>query len=193
MCEVFAKEVSKPLEDKLYNFLVSHQINLSNDTDIISVCKKLKLTGLYMPLDETMDGFILVNNKYRVIAIKESLEPLDARFLIAHELGHYITAYDESKDESNQFVVAARETFRHGAEKPFMEHQMDYLGAAILVPREQLKRELEEMKINYNNLHTETDVMNHIPYDVISYFANRYRVSKQLIIRRIAEVSYYAA
>lgn len=193
MCEVFAKDKSKPLEDKLFNFLVSHQINLSNDIDIISVCKKLDLTGLYMPLDESMDGFILVNEKYRVIAIKESLEPLEARFLIAHELGHYITAYDESKDESNQFVVAARETYKHGANKPFTEHQMDYLGAAILVPKEQFKRELDVMNINYSNLHTENDVMKNIPYNVISYFANRYRVPKRLIIRRIAEVSYYAA
>lgn len=193
MCDVFTKVESEPLEDKLSKFLIAHKIILSNNTDIISVCQKLKLSGLYMPLNENMDGFILVNKKYRVIAIKESLEPLDARFLIAHELGHYITAYDESKDESNQFIVAAKETYRHGADKPGVEHHMDYLGAAILVPKDQFMSELNKLNIYYSNLHTESAVINAIPHNVISYFATRYRVSKQLIIRRIAEVSYYAA
>ena len=193
MCDVFKRERSQPLEERLSKFLGSHKLNLSNDTDIISVCKKLNLTGLYMPLDDSMDGFILVNKRYRVIAIKETLEPLDARFLIAHELGHYITAYDESKDENNQFVVAAKETYRHGTDKPDVEHEMDYLGAALLVPKEQFMRELDGMKVNYKNLHTENEVMKSISYDIISEFATRYRVSKQLIIRRIAEVSYYVA
>lgn len=192
MCNVFKRERSKPLEDRLSNFLGAHKINLSNDTDIMSICKKLNLTGLYMPLDDSMDGFILVNKKYRVIAIKDSLEPLDARFLIAHELAHYITAYDESKDENGQILIAARETLVHGENKPAIEHEMDYLAAAILVPKEQFKRELDATQIKYGHLHTESDVVKNIPIQIISEFATRYRVPKQLIIRRIAEVSYYA-
>lgn len=192
MCDIFTKERSKPLEDRLYNFLGSHKIHLSNDTDIMSICKKLNLTGLYMPLDDSMDGFILVNKKYRVIAIKESLEPLDARFLIAHELAHYITKYSESKDDNSQILIAARETLRHGENKSAIEHDMDYLAAAILVPQEQFKRELDAIKIKYDQLHTEADVVKNIPIQIISEFATRYRVHKQLIIRRIAEVSYYA-
>lgn len=192
MCDVFTKERSKPLEDRLSNFLGFHKINLSNDTDIVSICRKLNLTALYMPLDASMDGFILVNKKYRVIAIKDSLEPLDARFLIAHEIAHYITAYNESKDENNQILIAARETLTHGVNKPEIEHQMDYLAAAILVPKEQFKRELDAIQIKYDQLHTEADVVKNIPIQIISEFATRYRVHKQLIIRRIAEVSYYA-
>lgn len=192
MCEVFTRERSQPLEDKLKKFLGTHKLSISNDTDIISLCNKLNLTGLYMPLDDKMDGFILVNKKYRVIAIKQSLEPLDARFLIAHELGHYITAFDESKGEDNQFIVAAKDTFKHGADKEPIEHDMDYLAAALLVPQDQFMRELEAMDLKYSNLHTENDVIQNIPISIISDFANRYRVSKQLIIRRIAEVSYYA-
>lgn len=192
MNKVFTKESSDPLEERLSKFLGSHKLSISNDTDIISVCEKLNLTGVYMPLDEKYYGFILVNEKYRVIAIKESLESLDARFLIAHELGHYITAYDESKDEKNQFVVAAREIYGYGVEKPDTEQEMDYLGAAILVPKEQFMRELDALKVKYKDLHTESEVMKNVSYDIISDFANRYRVTKQLIIRRIAEVSYYA-
>ena len=107
MCQVYTRERSQELEEKLSNFLGSHRLTITNDTDIVSVCKNLNINALYMPLDETMDGFILVNRNYRVIAIKESLEALDVRFLIAHELAHYITAYDETLN-SNQILIAAK-------------------------------------------------------------------------------------
>ena len=193
MCAVYDRGKSKVLEDRLSNFLKTHFLTLSNDTDIISVCNKLGLQAVYMPLNDGVDGLILVDGKHRIIAIKSTLEPIDTRFLIAHELAHYITAYDSAdKKGAPQFCVAAKDTLRHGSDKPQLEHDMDYLAAAILVPFEQFKKELDSKKINYKNLRTESDVTNKFPIGVIKDFAKRYRVTQQLIVRRIAEISYYA-
>lgn len=191
MCDVFKRERSEPIEKRLDEFLAKHELTLSNNTDIVSLCKKLNLSTLKISLaDSNLDGFILVNEKYRAIAINELLQPLDARFLIAHELSHYITEV-EGKQPTEVFL-AAKDKLAHGAEKPSIEHDMDYLAAAILVPRKQFQEELKILEINYKNLHTEEEVKKSIAQNLITFFANRYRVREQLIIRRIAEVSYYA-
>lgn len=193
MCAIYDKEKSQPLEDVLSKFLGAHRLAFSDDTDIVGACKKLGLTVQYMPLDKEIDGMILVNDKYSIIAIKNSLSPIDKRFLIAHELAHFITAkydYIAAEGKPFQFKIAAKDKLRHGKEKPKSEHDMDYLAAAILVPFEQFKRELDATGVSYAELHTETDVFAKIPL-IVDTFARRYRVSPQLIARRVSEVSYY--
>lgn len=191
MGEVYKRSQSEILENQLSEFLKKNGFRLDNETDIISICEKLNLSAFYASLDElNVDGFILVNENHRVIGIDEKLSALDARFLIAHELGHYIT---EVKDKQpSEVLIAAKDKLYHGKEKSSHEHDMDYLAAAILVPKNQFIWELKALDINFGTLHSEEEVRKNIQPDLIAFFAKRYRVKEQLIVRRIAEVSYYA-
>lgn len=188
MCQVYKREKSEPLEKLIDAFVAKNNLYLSNNTDIISVCKKLGISVRnFSTREDGYDGFILVNDKFKTIGIDRELNPIDRRFLIAHELGHYIKA-----DSNNEKVfLALKDHLCHGIEKTVDEHDADYLAAAFLVPMKQFKSELDLMGIPYANLDTEQEVAKKISPLFIEFFAKRYRVNEQLIIRRIAEVSAY--
>ena len=189
MGEVYKKDKSQPLEKLVSDFVGKYNLHLTNNSDIVSLCKDLGFSvSSYPTKQEGYDGFILVNNTFKVIGIDDNLSPIDRRFLIAHELGHYIKA--DSKHE--EVLLALKDNLNHGDDKSQEEHDADYLAAAILVPMSQFKYELELLEIEYKNLNSELEVKSKIPAVIISFFAKRYRVNEQLIARRIAEVSTYA-
>ena len=192
MCRIYTRRESERLEKKLSRFLQAEKLSLSNDLDIISLCKKLGIQANYVDLSETdFDGCILVNKNYKFIGISDDLEPIDVRFLIAHELAHYI---DNAVDKKpHEVFIAAKDKFAHGEDKLPIEHDMDYLAAAILVPQQQFIEDLDALNIDYKKLvlHTEREVRDTVSPDFVTYLSKRYRVREQLIVRRIAEVSYY--
>lgn len=194
MCKIYKRDKSQRLENSISLFAKMNDLHFSSSTDIIEVCRMLRLQAKYMPLDDTdMDGFILVNNKNRLIAINQSLSPVDARFLIAHELAHYIDESDETHD--GEFIVAAKDKLFHGEEKSPNEHNMDYMAAAILVPKDQFLDDIIKLGIKprrFKDCEEEQirDIINN--ENLITFLARKYRVRERLIVRRIGEVSYYA-
>lgn len=193
MCRIYDKKKSQPLENKLSEFVKKNKIFLSSDLDIVSVCRSLNIQAKYMDLeDERLLGFILVNKTHRIIAVNHKLKPVDVRFIVAHELGHYI---DESHGRDDDFV-AMKDVMDHGEDKPAKEHDMDYLAAAMLVPKDQFIEDLQRYGVDcekFKGCVTEREVRDKLDdFYIIENLARRYRVSDRLIIRRIAEVSYYA-
>ncbi len=189
MGEIYKRNESEPLENLISAFLNKYDLELTNNSDIVSICNKLGIkVNKYMTKQEGYDGFILVNDAFKVIGTDYTLSPIDRRFLIAHELGHYIKA--DNKHE--KVFLALKDNLNHGPDKSQDEHDADYLAAAILVPMRQFKFELELLDIDYKNLISEQEVTAKVPNEIIQFFAKRYRVNAQLIIRRVAEVSAYA-
>lgn len=202
MWRIYTKEESSPLENRLDEFLEKNDVRLNNDTDIIEFGSELGFDIGMMPLDEQkLDGVILVENEDKIIAVNEKLDLKKARFVIAHELGHYITQLSEiHKENSNstkkkQLFFAARDKIYHDKDKPRIEHDMDYLGAAMLVPKNQFIIELISNDVEltkFQNVKSELEIRKNINQNLIDYFADRYNVEADVIIKRIAEVSYYA-
>lgn len=189
MGEIYTREKSEPLEFLISEFAKKYNLYLSNNANIISFCEKLGISVKnYSTKQEGYDGFILVNDNFKIIGIDNNLSPIDRRFLIAHELGHYVKA--DSKNE--KILLALKDNLHHGCEKSCDEHDADYLAAAILVPLRQFKKELDLLGLDYKNLNSEQKVAEKIPSWLIDFFSKRYRVNEQLTIRRIAEVSAYA-
>lgn len=201
MWQIYTKEQSNPLENKLYEFLEKYGLKLNNNTDIIELCSELGFNIGMMPLDEQkLDGVILVENEDKIIAVNEKLDLKKARFVIAHELGHYISQLCSINEENSkynqkkQLFFAAKDKIYHDKYKPVIEHDMDYLAAAILVPKEQFKIELISNDVELTKLKdikNELDVRKNVNQDLIDYFADRYNVETDVIIKRIAEVAYY--
>ena len=174
------------------DFFRNNDLYLDIPIDIVSLVKKLGFKVLAMdlgPIEDDINGLVLVDEDSKKIGPFETNKLIiydralknisEIRFVIAHELAHYI---HQKRDGSN---VVFGEKVRHGTGKgkckDINEQKMDYMAAVILVPEESLKNELEIL--NYNSL----DELN--KGIVIGDLANEYAVSSELMKRRIEEVS----
>lgn len=192
MCKVYTKEKSEPLEARLEEFSGKSGITFDNETNITRICNILHIANFALPLDEEgLDGVIIIDKDMRAIAINENLDVQDARFVIAHELAHYITESEKKSDGA--LLFAERDKIFHGKEKRPEENDMDYLAAAMLVPKNQFLEELKSLKIDLISLadRTESGVREKISPFIIDFLARRYNVKEDVIVRRIAEVSFY--
>lgn len=202
MWRIYTKEESCPLEDRLSNFLKEYNLDLDNDSDIIAFGSELGFDIGMMPLDEQkLDGVMLVENSNKLIAVNENLNLKKARFVISHELGHYITQLSEkhkdncSLNQNRQLFFATKDKIYHDKDKPMIEHDMDYLAAAMLVPKNQFLNELNYYDVDLAKIKgakSDLEVRKNVNQDLINYFAERYNVETDVIVKRIAEVSYYA-
>lgn len=196
MWKIYKREESEQLENILKDFIRDFNLNITNNTDIIELCHSLGFKVLMMPLRKYMlDGLILVENEDKVIGVNQDLPIEKARFVIAHELSHFITQSTElKKSKSNkQLFFATKDNVYHDYDKSQLEHDMDYLAAAILVPKHQFIEELESFGIDvkkFKDLKKE-EVIRGISISDLEYFAKRYNVETEVIIKRIVEVSYY--
>lgn len=195
MCKIYTKEKSEPLEKRLEAFYEKNNVrDISYNTDILSLCKNLGITTLSLPLEKQhLDGIILVDDESddKIIGFDRDLKLKQVRFVVAHELGHYITAVAEHK--KGRLLVAKRDNILHGGDKSQEEQDMDYLAAAILVPKDDFINELIGYEIKLDELkdRSEAGVKRFVSPEKISFFADRYRVEEPVILRRIAEVAYY--
>ena len=146
--------------------------------DIVEVVKRKKFTLVNALLDENDDGFIIVDNSAKkilgfdtnkLIGVNSSRSLFWKRFIIGHELGHYVL---EHKESEKQF---ARRDHRKGKDK--RENAIDYFSAAILMPKDEFKKMYDAFnkpEVNKNLL--------------VEFLANQFQVTKQMAARRIEEV-----
>jgi len=193
MSDIYLKNESEPIEEILKFFCDQHEIDLNNTNDMVSICQKLGIDTYSLPLHEdNLDGLILIEGDLKVIGIDETLNAIDSRFVIAHELGHYM--YESLASGGKKLMFAERDKVLHGEEKSERENDMDYLAASMLVPKDKFIQELKSFNILNGQVFTsEEEVQKAVKPIFISFFADQYRVRKQLIVRRIAEVSQYAS
>ena len=193
MSKIYTKEESEKLEKRLDEFCKKNGLSFDNETNISSICKQLNILNFAIPLnEEKLYGVIIIYNETRAIAINEKLDVQDARFVIAHELAHYITEAERSGNKTPLF--AERDNIFHGMEKRDEENDMDYLAAAMLIPKNQFIEELKTLQIDLKSLlgKSVVEVKKNVSLLFIDFLAKRYNVKEEVVIRRIAEVAYYA-
>lgn len=178
------KEKRDELEARVESFFKDNKIMREEKIDITRICSNLNIqvASLTFPkeLREEIDGLILVKSNEKKIGFNCELDPRRARFVIAHELAHYITQKDHLE-------FAFRDKIFHGEEKPAEEQEMDYMAAAILVSKDILKVYLKALNLNDN--YTKETVTKNVNPIVIQMLADVFFVEKDLICRRIIEVA----
>lgn len=98
------------------------------------------------------------------------------RFIIAHEIAHYILHYSAAKTKG---IYAHRD---HKKGKNESENEADFFAANLLMPR---KKFLEK----YNEL-TEKKLQQE---EVVLLLAKKFQVTQKMVERRIEELSLHAA
>lgn len=186
MYKYFQDDQMKDWENMIASFAKEKEISFSRGSDIFEACGDLGIDILAVSLEKdfpNFDGLILIDEENRIIGVNDQLETKKARFVIAHELSHYINNR-MSKHKSK--TIAARDTIYHDKDKSPEEDQMDYMAAAILVPREEFKEDLKAFNLSGIKKIEEAEKLNE---NILSMLASRYNVEKDVIIRRIVEVS----
>ena len=170
----FTKADMQDMESMVLSFLSKMNVTLSVPVDIFELADQLGFDVRGAEFDEHMDGLIVVNefedkidgfesNKVIAYNCKKDIE--DKKFIVAHELAHYI--WEKSQAKAKRIVVAARD--HHGRySDDEREQRMDYVAASILVTREHL---------------IDSGITD--PIEV----AKKYRVPEELAQRRLQEVT----
>lgn len=134
------------IEQKAEALLAEINIDSENGVDVIDAAQSLGFVVGTADLDDSEDGFIMVNLSEteilgvptnRLIVVNQKRDYYEKRFIIAHELAHYDLAGREN-------IFACRES-RHG--RTDAENQVDYYAACLLIPSVSFKKQFDK----YNN------------------------------------------
>lgn len=140
----FTKADMQNMESILLSFLSKMNITLAVPVDIFELADQLGFDVRGAEFVENVDGIIIVDEfedkidgfeSNKVIAYNCKKDIVDKKFIVAHELAHYI--WEKAHAKEKRIVVAARD-HRGKYSDDKKEQQMDYIAASILVPREHL-------------------------------------------------------
>ena len=154
--------------------------DVADSIDVIEVAKKLGFVVGNAGLSEDVDGFIIVDENKgnilgidtnKLIGVNASKELAWKRFIIAHEIGHYVLHYDKEKDNG---MYAHRE---HKKGKNEIENEADFFAANLLMPRKKFIDKYKELK--------EKDLSID---EMILLLANKFTVTQLMTKRRFEEL-----
>lgn len=131
------------------------------------------IKSLLQNLENPLEGFILKNcnleNKFktdRVISVNKNIEQKQQRFVMAHELAHYIYDGHDQKNYMDTYITDKHETPE--------EKRANEFAANLLMPRNEfLKMFLKTLNEDVN---------------VIEYLSDYFCVTERAIIKRVKEI-----
>lgn len=198
MC--LTKERRDEIDHVAMSFCNDRDINCKDD--IFVQLKKLGFEVISTTFKKSLSGMILVDEHEdklgefttnKIIAYNSELNSnlYMLRFVLAHELAHYISQKADANNE--KVVIAVRDrSNREEYHKDIYEQEMDYMAASLLVPREDFIREMnkrcDELLVKYPNATKPnfSDLINDLYF--IQKMQTVYRVDDTLIKRRIKEL-----
>lgn len=148
-------DMEKRIIEQKAQKVIDEQIkDLKAPIDVISLAKEMGFVVANAMLTDNTDGFIIVNedddnvmqmNTSKLIGVNSSRSLDTKRFIIAHEIGHYIF-------EENNKIFARREN-KHGRSE--VENDLDYFSACLLMPAELFRKEFLELSSKDKDMSSE--------------------------------------
>lgn len=176
----FSIETMNEMEAIISSFIKQENINIKIPVDIFDIATKLGFDVRGAEFKDTLEGILIVDeriekipsfNSNKIIAYNCKKDINSKKFIVAHELAHYINEKNSSQDAS--IVYAARdheELYSNDIE----EQKMDYMAAALLIPKNDL---LKNFSIKSKN-----------KGEMTQKIASKYNVTIDMAARRIEEV-----
>lgn len=188
MSSIISKSDMDAAENEISSFLSKNNIFVEVPVDIFALATRLGFDVRAADFTninggKSLEGMILVDeeleqiqqfksNKIIAYAYNPDKDIKSIKFIVAHELAHYIDA--KMKNNGNKVVIALRD---HNDEysKDKDEQIKDYMAAALLMPRNSIRNKYsKEDYENNSNLHIE--------------LAKEYNVDVDVAERRLKEV-----
>lgn len=149
MSEIFEngreKESYKAARMKAEEVLKSNNLSDSRNVGIVQLAKKYGFVVATAKMPEKMQGMIVYDESgtkkqmgtdyAKLIVVDSKLTTEQKRFVVAHELGHYIMG--NRADVTGEHIEMRID--KHD-EKPEKENEIDYFAACILMPHNAVKK-----------------------------------------------------
>lgn len=187
-----SKEVADQIEQKANNITKKYNEYMNEDkkngyVDIIKIAQDLGFVVGNVKLKDDSDGFIIVNEKEdqilgiktsKLIGVNEKRSLEWKRFIIAHEIGHYILHYIDNAVELDG-LYACRE---HIKGKNETENQVDFFAACLLMPADFFKKKFNEVKEEKKTM-TKSEIAQEL--------SRNFLVTSMMVLRRIDELELW--
>lgn len=189
MSRLFTAEEMDKMEQMVSSFLEEHDILLTPPVDIFKLATELGFDVRAARLQGGVDGLVIVDESRgrianfrsnKVIAYNALTNITEAKFIVGHELAHYIAEKMLQDKQDKHVVVAARDPDGPRYSGNEDEQRKDYMAAALLIPRDDLLKRLPEKK---------EELSQQFYQDLAEY----YRVDLRLAKRRVKEVALWQA
>ncbi|SKA09265.1 protein of unknown function [Chitinophaga eiseniae] len=147
--------------------------------DIESIAKKRGLDVLPYELGPDVSGLLAIKDGKGTIGYNSTETRVRRRFTIAHELGHY----ELHKEKSDLFVdkqfIYRSQNSPITVDHQIMEHEANYFASCILMPTDQVRKELEKMDIDL------------VSEEGIKHLAKVFEVSTTAMSLRIDKLGFF--
>ena len=183
MAKLLKKEEMQKIEDKIKKFFDMFGIVLRPPVDVFQVAGLVGFDVRAAELSQGFDGVIVVNeytdkiknfDSNKVIAYNVANNIQNKKFVVSHELGHYIN--EKMNNPEKRVIIAFRDRSDVSYSENEEEQNIDYCAAAILMPLISMK---DDVKRIGENLSEE---------DLIQFLSDKYRVSLEVAKRRLNEI-----
>ena len=182
----------KELDELVSSFCSENKLDVKNDVigslykigfKVYSARFKRELAGMIL-VDENVNKLEKFDSN-KIILYNEKFNYYEVRFILLHELAHYISRKFVEKDAKLLFAVRDHNEEYH---EDVEEQEMDYMAASMLVPTSELQLKIEEYvsKNDFSNVNIVSTLQNDEYF--IQMLQREYKVEKILARRRIGEV-----
>ena len=170
------------IENSVNNLFKEINYNIDKcPVDVINIAQKLGFVVGNAILNEEDDGFIIIEegkneimgiNTDKLIGVNSARSLEWKRFIIAHEIGHYILDY---KQKNLKGLYAHRD---HKKGHNVSENEIDFFAANLLMPRDSFTNKYNIIKQIFSD-----------NTDIINALANTFIVTVNMAERRIKELN----
>ena len=124
------------------------------NVDVVELANKYGFKVYQLKESAPVKGLILGDDSdnFGVIAFKQDLSNKDNRFIIAHELGHFLLHHDDEKFKKNGVFYYAYHSDENHSEQ---EREADLFAANLLMPKEAFINKWKEIGGQNDNLSKE--------------------------------------
>lgn len=143
---------------------------------IIRIAEKMGFTVYQLSMEKELSGFIAIGQdvgktygENKIIGVNADDDAKHQRFVIAHELGHFIFDYNPSEYKSYY------DTYKKNAHKPLKERQANNFSANLLMPPKEFIIEFSTDKTIEEN---------------IGKLAEYFQVQEKAVYKRLIEVAF---
>ncbi len=183
------------LETIVKDFCLQNKLNMKED--LFKELNKIGFLVYGVKFRKQLSGMILVNEyadkiedfeSNKLIFYNDRFDVYNVRFVVLHELAHYI--YDKYENKNQKLIIAMRDhtvVYSNNID----EQEKDYMAAAMLIPLVELEERVREYEENKNTngqrVRLSCDELKNDDYFVQS-IQREYRVDATLVSRRIEEL-----
>lgn len=157
----YTVEKNRDQIDEIVNMILNYYIGDADYVDVVKIARAMGFSIYSSQFrEENVEGFISINDENidkfknkKIIKLNKKENMFKKRFIIAHELGHYLFEFNDfSLESNNKFLNASfKSTPPVEKEEIIKENRASYFAACLLMPKDAFLKKYREFSKNFKN------------------------------------------